>query len=442
MADIRPFRALRYDSTRVRLEDVLTQPYDKISSAMQDEYYRRSPHNLIRFELARPEPGAPPESIYPQSSAFLNAVQRQGVLRYDETPGLYAYRQRYRHPLLPTEELERTGIVAIGRLYDYDDGVVFRHEQTLSGPKADRMHLLRHTRTHSGQIFMLYEDPTCAIDAQSREATEGRAPDAAVTDEYGVENLLWRISDAPTIAALTSAFGDKKLIIADGHHRYETARSYRDAQREAGVSGPAAHDYAMMTLINMEAPGLIVLPTHRVVSGLTEFRWPRVRARLEDYFQVVPISGTHEQMCQWLRAEREMCVFVVATRQGNFLLRAREERIAPALASLSAVERKVDVTVLHELVFHRVLGISEDDLREQRHVRYYREADKALRELEAGANAVFLLNPVPLPVLRDVCYAGRVMPQKSTDFYPKLLSGLTLYSLDESFDSALPATTR
>ncbi len=441
MADIRPFRALRYDPGRVRLEDVLTQPYDKISPEMQSEYYRRSPHNLVRFELARAEPGTDASQVYQQSAVFLSELQREGVLRLDETPSLYAYAQRFCDPRNPKLPLERMGLIALGRLYDYGEGVVFRHEQTLSGPKADRMNLLRAARAHSGQIFMLYEDAERHVESQLAAAIEGREPDARVLDEYGVENRLWRIADGDNIAELVSALADKNLIIADGHHRYETARAYRDAQREQGVSGTQPHDFAMMTLIGLDSPGLIVLPTHRVLFGFARLEWPRMRAGLAEHFELHPVKGAPAEWLKLLEQERGTA-FLMATPAGAYLLRGISAAIERALPLLSPEELKVDVTVLHKLVLERAFGLAEEDIREQRHLRYFRDAQAACGELARGANAVFLLNAVPLPVLREVCYAGRTMPQKSTDFYPKLLSGLTLYHLDRSFESVQLAGIR
>ncbi len=425
--EVRPFRALRYDTRRVNLADVLTQPYDKITPEMQEGYYGRHAHNLVRFELAKREPGEAPEHYYRRAADFLDELRRAGALTLDHTPSFYAYAQRFRHPATG-ERLERTGIIALGRLYDYEDGMVFRHEQTLSAPKADRMALLRATRIHSGQIFMLYEDAERRAEAVVEAAIGGRVADCAVPDEYGGENLLWRISDTESIAALVETFADKKLIIADGHHRYETARAYRDEQRRTGAAGEGAHDFVMMTLINMASPGLVVLPTHRVVLGVGLQDWP---ALLKEWFTVqgvtlgdAPTRALHQQ---------HGTAFIMATAEGAYLLRGIEERIARALPSLSAAERKVDVLVLHKLVLERALSLTEEDIREQRNVRYFRDPEKALEQLWHGADAVFLVNPIPLSVLRDVCYGGKVLPQKSTDFYPKLLSGLTLYDLDRSF---------
>ena len=432
MADIKPFQALRFDTTRLRLEDVLTQPYDKISPAMQAGYYQRSPHNLIRFELARPSTEAGAPSIYEQSANFLAGLQRDGILQRDAEPGLYAYVQHFSHPLNKDVQLTRSGIIALGKLYDYDEQVVFRHEQTLSGPKADRMNLLRHTRTHSGQIFMLYDDPARAVDHQVERAIAGREPDASVVDEYGVENFLWRISDPALVGAIVENFREQRLIIADGHHRYETARSYRDAQRQQHGNVPAAHDYVMMTLVNMSGPGLLVLPTHRVVFGLDNFDTAALVAKLRDCFEVA--SAPAAELLNRVNATASNATALgLATSSGAFVLKAIPDRIDRVLSTYSAVERRVDVTILHKVVLESVLGISEEAIREQRNLRYYRSAEKALHEVESGANAAFLLNPVSLEQLRQVCYASHVMPQKSTDFYPKLLSGITLYNLDRCF---------
>jgi uncharacterized protein (DUF1015 family) len=428
MADIRPFRALLYNPAKVSLEHVLTQPYDKITPAMQDDYYERSPHNLVRFELGRPDAGdAADRNVYTRAKSFISEELQSGILRRNTAPYFYGYRQRFEHPLNKGQWLTRNGFIALGRLYDYDEGVVFRHEQTLSHPKADRLNLLRTTRTHSGQIFMLYEDPGGKWD----KFLEYIAPtEMSVTDEYGVENELSFIAGD----TLRQLLADKRLIIADGHHRYETALTYRNEQHATGV-GPGPHDWVMMTFVSMNSPGLVILPTHRVVFGLDGWNTKQITQRLADFFSVeVVVNRDATSLTNALtNAAESGTAFAFITREAALLLRAKPERTARVLADYTEIQRRLDVLTLHKVVLEHALGISEEAIREQRNVRYHRWADDAVRDVDSGANAAFLMHAVPVDLLRDLTFAGTLMPQKSTDFYPKLLSGLTIYSLDESF---------
>jgi uncharacterized protein (DUF1015 family) len=439
MAEIKPFHALRFDSSRVKLADVLTQPYDKITPAMQAAYYARSPHNLVRFELGKPEPGdGSSANVYTRAAEFLRQIQRQGILRRDGAPSFYAYIQKFAHPLHPEKMLARTGLIALGRIYDYADKVVFRHEQTLAKPRADRVNLLRATRTHSGQLFMLYEDPAGEVESLVCSAIAGRPADESVVDEYGVENLLWRIDDPAAIKQVSSAMAEKRLIIADGHHRYETAQEYRDACRAGAVPGDrnAPHEFVMMTLVNMASPGLVVLPTHRVVRGVEGFDPRRLQRGLEEFCEVKATASRGAALLAELAGlGRERTAFAVVTREGCLLAQVKPEKVDLLLGAddFSPLERRLDVVVLHEAVLRRILNISAQAVREQRNVRYYRSDAEAVQEVANGADATFLLNPVSVSTMRDVCYAGHVMPQKSTDFYPKLLSGLTLADLDQCF---------
>jgi uncharacterized protein (DUF1015 family) len=234
MANIFPFRAWRYNPSKVLLEDVVTQPYDKISSSMQQAYYQRSPFNLVRIILGKPEQtdAEHGETVYTRAARNFSAWRKQGVLAQEKDPCIFAYAQRFKVP--GTEIIkERRGFIALGGLHDYAEKVVFRHEQTLSKPKSDRLNLLKATHAHFGQIFMLYSDPAENID---KILYDGAGPaDAEVTDEYGVLHRLWKVSDPAIINQLTAAMADKKLIIADGHHRYETALNYSKEHAPAKI---------------------------------------------------------------------------------------------------------------------------------------------------------------------------------------------------------------
>jgi uncharacterized protein (DUF1015 family) len=222
MASIFPFRALRYNPATVKIEDVVTQPYDKISPAMQQKYYDKSPYNLVRVILGKAEPGDnDSNNVYTRAAADLAAWRKKGVLKEETEPAVYNYSQTYKVP--GSEEIrERRGFIALGQLYDYAEQVIYRHEQTLSKPKSDRLNLFKATRAYCEQIYLLYSDPEFAAD---KLLFSKDAPDVEVIDEYGVIHRLWKITDAKTITRLCASMDDKKLIIADGHHRYETCRS-------------------------------------------------------------------------------------------------------------------------------------------------------------------------------------------------------------------------
>jgi uncharacterized protein (DUF1015 family) len=438
MAEIYPFRALRYQQSQVSLQDVLTQPYDKITPAMQQEYYRRSPFNLIRVELGKEEPAdAPGDDRYSRAAQFLHELRAKGILSQDSEPSIYAYEQHFQMPGEPGRMRVRRGFIALLRLVDYSEGVVFRHEHTLSKPKSDRLNLLTATRTLTGQIFMLYSDPQKQIDDLIWGAVGGKAPTSSVHDEYGVQHKLWKISDPEILDSVRELMSTKKLIIADGHHRYETSLTYREMRRKQAPSDAssqlAPYELLMSTFVNTEAEGLVILPTHRVVSGLKDFRTSEMLDRAREYFVAEPLEngiGGKEVLRRLSESAGKDVVMAACTPGGSYLLRSRADKIDQALAHLPPEQRSLDVVQLHELLLQKVIGITPEQVREQSHVSYFRDADEAVGRLKEGANVAFLINPVSMEQLKQVAFAGQVMPQKSTDFYPKLLSGITIYAME------------
>ena len=458
MAHIQPFRALRYDPTRVSLPQVVTQPYDKITPTMQDGYYAASPYNLVRVILGKEHAtDHSGENRYSRASQFFRDWRRQGIFLQDPQPALYLYVQRFTVPGIKTE-LERRGIIALGRIEDYSAGVVFRHEQTLAKPKADRLELLRATRAHFGQLFMLYSDPAAEIEGLL--APSGNpdlvTPDLVIPDEYGVSHRVWRITDPGLVNLVRGKMRDKKLVIADGHHRYETALNFRNEQRatstagrpgaaprersserDAGQgfeSGAAPYELVMMTLVNMDSPGLVILPTHRVVHGLQSFSPAGFREGASQYFSVEEVDPSVD-------AARAAVILREAGRMGTALLVVMADRVflldraklitSNIFAGFSLRQQALDVVQLHKLLLEGVLGISEEAIRDQTNVRYIRDIDEAMAQVRSGAaNCAFLMNPARMAQVRDIAFAGEVMPQKSTDFYPKLLTGLTIYALE------------
>jgi uncharacterized protein (DUF1015 family) len=445
MAQITPFRALRYDPQQVSVGQAVTQPYDKISPSMQDRYYAASPYNLVRIILGRREAADnPANTVYTRAAADFRAWRTQGVLRQDSAPSVYVYSQ---HFTVPGESAaqgpvhDRRGFIALGRVEDYSARVVFRHEQTLAKPTADRLDLLRATRAHFGQIFMLYED-SGEIDAALAAATQS-APVTDVTDEYQVVNRVWQVTDSTLIASVQKLMQDKKLIIADGHHRYETALAYRDerraAHRSAEPAAPAAPDapyeFLMMTFVNLNSAGMVVLPTHRVVRGLPSFSADDFQNSSRKLFEVEEIDpaldGPRAAAVLRDKGKSGTALLAVTANRAFLLGKLRSGTAASLLAGLSPRQQQLDVVQLHKCLLEGVLKLSEESIREQRNLSYVRDADEALGQVRSGkADIAFLMNPCRVQQVRDVAFAGEVMPQKSTDFYPKLLSGLTIYALD------------
>jgi uncharacterized protein (DUF1015 family) len=413
MAYILPFRAFRYDPSRVDAAQVVTQPYDKITPAAQERYYAASPYNLVRIILGRKEEhDNPANNVYSRAAASLEEWRQTGVLRQDPLPSIYGYSQRFRAPGSGAE-LERRGFIALGRIEDYSSGVIFRHEQTLAKPKADRLDLLRATRAHFGQIFMLYED---SGQVDSLLASDTR-PEISITDEYGVVHTLWPVSDAKLIAEVQAAMQDKKLIIADGHHRYETALNYRNERRAAAgspASAAAPYDYVMMTFVNMNSP---------------DFR--KAARPFFDIDEVEPGLDAAKAAVILREAGRSGTSILAVTANRGFLLHHPNPAADPVFAGLSLSQQALDVVQLHKCLLEKVLGLSEESIRNQQNISYVREAAEAIVLARGGgANVSFLINPCRVKHVRDIAFAGEVMPQKSTDFYPKLLSGLTIYALD------------
>jgi uncharacterized protein (DUF1015 family) len=409
LARIYPFQPYRYSARAGALEDLVTQPYDKIGLTMRNRYLALSPYNLVRVILGERKPAdSATDNVYTRAAGFLDEWIAAGILEREREPGVFPYFQEFTDPD-SGERLTRKGFIALGAVEDYSGGVVFRHERTLSGPKKDRLDLLRATRAHCGQLFMLYSDPEGAVDALL-DAAAAQPPLAGVTDEYGAAHRLWKIAGAGRIERLMH---DKKLLIADGHHRYETALAFRDEN-----PGLAGAERVMMTFVNMDSPGLKILATHRLVNGIPAEGLPDrfLRAAADD-FQVEEIDSVDRLRTAW-----EDCgdhtVIGAAVGSRLFLLEHRHAR------------GELDVRILHERLLGRALGIGDEAVRDERHLRYMRGLELTVEEARRGAAQIaFLLKPVSVRQVADISFAGGVMPQKSTDFYPKLLSGMAIYKL-------------
>jgi uncharacterized protein (DUF1015 family) len=463
MARIYPFRALRYDTSRVRMEDVVTQPYDKITPEMQQRYYERSPYNLIRIILGKHEPddtepqdflpaGEQAHNVYTRAAEWLKEWRAEKILAEEAEPALYGYSQTYTMP--GTSEIrERRGFIALGHLYDYADKVVYRHEQTFPKHKSDRLALFKATRAYCEQIYMLYSDPgftaeklIFGVKANDGPGKDARPADLAITDEYGVVHRVWKLTDPGLINLIVTAMADKKLIIADGHHRYETSVAYakeRSAQLKLPLGEPVDPDEKvgpghlpappfpeaamMMTFVNMDAPGITILPTHRVVFGLENFKTADFLKQADEFFTVTKLASPDLEPLN----TAEGTAFLVVTHDGNYLLRAKADAVQAALPGVPPRQAQLEVVQLHTILLDRILGLSQERITQLGNVRFLRDASEAIEQVRSGdADVAFLIKPITLEQLRDVSLSGDVMPQKSTDFYPKLLSGLAIYALD------------
>jgi uncharacterized protein (DUF1015 family) len=446
MAQVFPFRAYRFDPQVAPLERVLTQPYDKISPDRQAEYYAMHPHNLIAVEkgLAFRDDSSE-NNVYTRAANKVEEWIRDRVLVQDPLPAFYAYTQEFTVPG-SAEKRTRRGFIGAGQLEDYSAGIIFRHEHTLSGPKADRLELLRHSRLHTGQLFMLYCDPHKRVDAIINETENSRAPASEVTDEYRVIHRLWPITEPHRMEGIHQAMADLKLVIADGHHRYETALNYRNERRaQAGASANPHADYerSMMTFINTRSEGLTILATHRVVANVHDFSWFAVRRYLEPWFsaEVFPFSDPSGQalaaekfLARLAATSAERSIGAYPSAQGQrafylFLLRPGAD-LGQLLPSIPPLQRELDVVLLHDGILEPALGITLQAATREMNLSYEREASTAVAAVDSGrAQVSFLLNPVDVEKVVRIATANEVLPQKSTDFYPKLLSGIAMYRL-------------
>lgn len=433
MPDVRPFRGVRYDITQVgALADVVAPPYDVIDRALQERLYQSSPFNIIRLELNRSEPEDNNASNrYTRAAGFLRSWMRQGVLRTDEHPSLYLYEQTFE---VEGQTLNRKGFLARVRLEPFGQGQIFPHEQTLAGPKADRLALYQATGFNLSPIFGLYPDPENAVLRCVESARRDRTPLEA-TDHLGVVNRLWVVTDQTAHTAVQGMMASRPIFIADGHHRYETGVRYRDLLAESGELGgpddPA--NFCMMMLVGMSDPGLVILPTHRLVSGFPGLTAATLAQHLESQFEIKPV-GEGEAGCKaaWRAIEesgdQDLLGFGTVTDGQWVLARLRSDEAMDRLAPTHSADwRALGVSVLHVLAIDHLLAAGSPSPPACRYVHLLREA---LEDVAApGCDLACLVPPARMGHVEAIASGLETMPPKSTYFYPKLLSGLVLNPL-------------
>jgi uncharacterized protein (DUF1015 family) len=438
MAKIAPFRAVRYNLEKIQdPARVMAPPYDVISPALQDQLYQRSPFNLVRLILGKVEEGDDAvENRYGRAAGFFQRWREEGILVRDGQPSIYLYDEEYQVEGLGS--VVRKGFLALARLEDFATGMVKPHEQTLSGPKADRLRLTKSCRANFSPIFGLYSDPCCVQEALTWELKK-RLPDVEVTDDEGVVHRLWRVADNTVVQKIRDLLENKPLFIADGHHRYETALNYRDFRRAQveEFSGKELFNYVLMYFANMEDQGMLIFPTHRLVHDLTDFRLEPFLTELSRFFQVESRTldpddeESRREVQNSLRNKgRDRIVLgLFAGGRSVYFLTLKDEKSMDAFFDdkTSKTLRTLDVTVLHRLVLEKMLHITPDAQEKQTHLKYVKNFDDPFAMVRSGeCQLAFLMNATRMGQVRDVANAGEKMPQKSTYFYPKLLSGLVI----------------
>jgi len=432
LAEIAAFRGILYTEKAGPAQRLLAPPYDVISADDRKKLAALDPHNCVRLIL----PEGEGDQKYAHAAAELRAWLADGTLARDPQPAIYRYHQTF---TAEGRTATRKGFICRVRLKRFDEGVVLPHERTLAGPKADRLKLKRATRCHLSQVFGLYSDPARRSDVPFLQI-EAAAPALAGTTTDGVEQKLWRLTDPAAIAEVVRLLADKKIYIADGHHRYETMLALREElRRESGGRPSSSIEFGTIFLANMDDPSLLVFPTHRVVHDLASFDLAAIVERAREFFTVtaMPVGEPARVRQELAQAGEAGPSFALVKGHGLWLLTLRRdvdlERV-PALRG-PAVVRRLDVTLLHALVIEGILGIDRAAQEAQTHLRYVKDTAAALREAaDPAVDAVLMMNPTPVAHVRAVADAGEVMPQKSTFFYPKLASGLVLNPLDPAED--------
>jgi uncharacterized protein (DUF1015 family) len=458
MAAIIPIKGLRYNPQKVgSLADVVTPPYDVIDAAAQDGYYKRHPYNIIRLEYGKILPGDDKNNNrYTRAAADYRTWLQENILTPDPKPAIYLYEQEF---AAGRENKVRSGIICGVRLEPYEKGIVLPHEETMSKHKADRLELMRACRANFSPIFSLYADQDNGIIASLRDSLKGAPPDISFTDDSGEEHRMWVVTDPCSIGKAQRIMEDKRIFIADGHHRYETALNYKREREAAGGTGEntaltaadPTYKYVMMALVNLYDPGLVVLPTHRLIKDVKSLDKKYLVEQLKENFAVEeyelePARGNFRQLISMLETTGTVALerpekkdkahrhaFGLYAGDNKFYLLTVKEGVdllQMMPKEKSAAWQKLDVSILHTLIIEKYLGICGELRARADHITYTREEEGALEMVDRNEyQLVFFLNPTLVEEVTEVAGQGEKMPQKSTFFYPKVITGLVINQL-------------
>ena len=426
MATVKAFSALRFTDKAGDISKNVCPPYDIISPAQREEYIKTSENNIIRLELPIGE------NAYADAGALYKKLRADGILENDATEGIYVYEEEFE---VYGEVKKIKGIFARVKLCEFSENVVLPHEETLSKAKTDRFNLMSATYCNFSPIYSMYTDADRKISGKVADLTNGKA-DIEFTCEDGVTQRLWKIEKGADTDFIEKAFEDKQLFIADGHHRYETALNFKKKLIEDGVikCDGCAGNYVMMMLIDMENEGLVVFPTHRMIKGLEKFDEAEAISKISEFFDVCEIARGDIDAKLAKNVDKKSYVF--CTKSGKFYLLTLKDGDA-AKAELDALNpgksdayKGLDVTVLHSLILEKLFGIDKENMANQINLKYTRDTDEACDCVKNDEfNCAFILNATKVHEIKDVARAGEKMPQKSTYFYPKLITGPVMYEL-------------
>jgi uncharacterized protein (DUF1015 family) len=442
MAIVRPFKGLRYNPEKIQgsLADVIAPPYDVISLAEQDALYRRSSHNVVRLILNREYDGdGPGDNRYTRAACKLNEWVKDNVLRQDEMPAFYVYEQTFdiaAGGAARSKILTRRGVLTALKLEPFGEGCVYPHEETFSGPKADRLMLTRACRANLSPVFGLTPDADGSLAGLLADCCVQFKPQMEVKEDSGVLNRLWVVDDPVWTKKMTDAFTPCGVYIADGHHRYETACNYRNERRAqkngngGGVEGDRDYDYVLMMCVPMSDPGLHILPTHRLIHALPDFSAEKFLKKALALFDVT--EATEDSLTALAEQEEGAIRIGVVFNQGGLRILKIKPDGMEAMRNLapkcSEAWRELDVSVLHELLLKGVLGLSEENVLRKEGVTYVKDARETILRVQAepAFSLGFILRPTRIEQVRVVAAGGERMPHKSTYFFPKLLSGMVI----------------
>ncbi|MCP2520835.1 DUF1015 domain-containing protein [Candidatus Aminicenantes bacterium AC-708-M15] len=439
MAELQPFRGIRYNSKKLPLEKLITEPYDRITPEMQEEYYQRHPYNIVRIILGKDvEPNHPEKDKYKRAKLYLDEWLKKGIFIREDKDSFYIYEQEFK---IDGEIKKRKGLIARVKLEDFSSKKVLPHEKTFPKPKEDRLNLLRATNSNTEQIFLLYEDPDFLVNKKIDEALHSSLQACDVKDEDGIIHRLWVIKDEKIIQDIQRLMADKILIIADGHHRYETSLNYRDEmiKKLGKVKGDEPFNYIMMTLFNLDDPGLVILPTYRLVKGLEKLSEADFKNLLAPYFEIEEKLWSNlndksiiEEVKNILSGENHIFAVYISEFKKFFILRLKSGDILDKEinSGKSKEWKRLDVSILHSLIIDKFSALTDREFSVEKNVSYIRNLYAGIEKVNRKEyQMICLLNPVSLHQIRDIVKNGELMPHKSTDFYPKLKSGLIINPL-------------
>jgi uncharacterized protein (DUF1015 family) len=421
MATIRPFRGIRYNQMKVTIANVVAPPYDVITPEQQNGYYDKDPFNVIRLILGREE------DRYSSAAQTYEEWQKNDTLLRDLEPSIYPLVQTFTDA--DGKEIRRKGFIALCRLEEFEKKIVLPHEKTLSKAKEDRFKLFKATKSNFSQVFTLYSDTEKAIDT-FLDPVHSTYPVIDVEFE-GVRNQLWQVSDKRAIDGIANLMEPKQVLIADGHHRYETGLAYRDLMRSQNPNhtGTELYNYIMMFFTNLDDEGLVIFPTHRVIHSVPAFDGAKLISTLQQHFDV-QIYPTPQMMMDAMKRHPKFAYGFVSSHSNKFFVAAlKDEASLPVLVKdeLPGEVKGLDVVLLHNYILRDLLGISQEAQEKKLNIHYLQSVHQSVDEVASGASQIaFFINPTRIEQVRAVCKSGNTMPQKSTFFYPKLISGLVL----------------